>query len=144
MGILRSVSGTVIAGAGRGKDLGYPTANLQVDANHLVPASGIYAGFAVVGSERIPAATSVGYNPTFGTNPLSVEAFLLDFSRDLRGDRITLEFVHRLRSEESFDTVEDLIAQMDRDVAQARRILLYGDGITSSHQPRVEASGKNV
>lgn len=138
------VSGTVIAGAGRGKDLGYPTANLHVDANHLVPASGIYAGFAVLGSERIPAAISIGYNPTFGTNPLSIEAFLLDFSRDLRGDRVTLEFVHRLRSEESFDTVEDLVAQMDRDVARARRILLYGDGITSSHEARVEASGKNV
>ncbi len=138
------VSGPVVAGAGRGKDLGYPTANLSVGANHLVPATGIYAGFALLGGRKIPAAISVGYNPTFGDNPLSVEAFLLDFDRELRGERITLEFVGRLRSEQRFDSVNALIEQMNRDVVEARQILLDGGGVTGSKEARVEATGKNV
>jgi riboflavin kinase/FMN adenylyltransferase len=138
------VSGTVVTGAGRGKGLGYPTANLHVSPNHLVPATGIYAGWALLGGERVPAAISIGYNPTFGENPLSVEAFLLDFDRDLRGDRMTLQFVERLRSEQRFESVESLIEQMGRDVQEARQILLSGGGVNRLEDAKIGATGKNV
>jgi len=117
-----AVDGEVVAGAGRGKDLGYPTANLRTWPRLLLPGQGIYAGVAELeDGSRYVAAIDVGTNPTFGTEPLHVEAFLLDFPDDeLRGDTLTVEFWERLRDEIRFDSVDELIEAIGRDVERTR------------------------
>ncbi|HEV3310991.1 MAG TPA: bifunctional riboflavin kinase/FAD synthetase [Chloroflexota bacterium] len=127
LGRLPAVAGTIVHGAGRGQDLGYPTANLVIALHTLVPKTGIYAGFAVLGKERLPAAVSIGYNPTFGANPLSVEAYILDFDRDIFGERLRIEFVDRLRDELYFDSVDALVVQIGEDVSKVRSILAAYD-----------------
>jgi riboflavin kinase/FMN adenylyltransferase len=125
-----AVDGEVVAGAGRGKDLGYPTANLRTWPRLLLPGQGIYAGVAELeDGSRYVAAIDVGTNPTFGTEPLHVEAFLLDFPDDeLRGDTLTVEFWERLRDEIRFDSVDELIEAIGRDVEQTRAaVRLTGD-----------------
>jgi riboflavin kinase/FMN adenylyltransferase len=110
------VEGTVVAGDARGGTLGYPTANLAVPAEILVPAYGIYAG--QVGDHR--AAISIGVNPHYGGEERRVEAFLLDFEGDLYGRRLVVELWKRLRSERAFDSEQALIDQIARDVEEAR------------------------
>jgi riboflavin kinase/FMN adenylyltransferase len=117
------ITGSVVTGHGRGADMGFPTANLHVPPWQLLPGLGIYAAFAGVDGEKRQAAVSVGTNPTFGESETVVEAYLLNYSGELRGKRIDLDFVSRLRDEQRFDSVDDLIARMRRDVQQAREIL---------------------
>ncbi len=117
------IDGIVVRGAGRGKQLGYPTANVRSDRHVAVPADGIYAGWAVLRGERLRAAISVGTNPTFEGKDRTVEAFILDFDEDIYGVELGVEFVERIRGMEKFDRVEDLVEQMGRDVEKARRIL---------------------
>jgi riboflavin kinase/FMN adenylyltransferase len=119
--------GVVQHGDKRGRTLGYPTANLIPDPALVCPGHGVYACLARVevdGQWRtLAAATNVGVRPTFVTGRgLLVEAFLLDFAGDLYGRELRLEFLARLRGEQRFDSVEALVAQMDVDVAQARRL----------------------
>ena len=102
------VEGTVVTGDARGGTLGFPTANLDVRPELLVPANGIYAGAA--GEHR--AAVSIGTNPHYGGRERRVEAHLLDFSGDLYGRRLVVELWQRLRDEQAFDTEDDLIAQI--------------------------------
>ena len=111
------VDGVVVSGDARGGTLGYPTANLSVDPELLVPAYGIYAGAA---SGR-RAAVSIGTNPHYGGQERRVEAFLLDFEGDLYGQRIVLELWRRLREERVFESEAALIEQIGADVAEARR-----------------------
>lgn len=118
-----AVDGEVVHGAGRGHGMGYPTANLETSARLLLPANGIYAGRAHAAGIDAVAAVSVGTNPTFGSEPLHVEAFLLDFDGDLRGAHLEIEFWERLRDEARFDTTEALIEAMDRDVERTRAIV---------------------
>ena len=118
-----AVEGTVVSGAGRGHGMGYPTANLETSPRLLLPANGIYAGRASCDGVRAVAAVSVGTNPTFGSEPLHVEAYLLDYEGDLRDRAIRIEFWERLRDEMRFDRVEDLVAAMDADVARTRGIV---------------------
>ena len=119
-----ALSAEVVGGDRRGRLLGFPTANLRVDANKLLPANGIYAvrvGLPGDPCTSRPAVASVGVRPTFGDhNARLVEVHLLDLSMDLYGVRIETTFVEWLRSEERFDSVEALIRQMTDDVAQAR------------------------
>jgi riboflavin kinase / FMN adenylyltransferase len=110
------VEGTVVSGDARGGTLGFPTANLAVPADLLVPAYGIYAG--AVGGHR--AAISIGTNPHYGGNERRVEAFLLDFDGDLYGQRLVLELWQRLRDERSFASEQELIAQIALDVEATR------------------------
>lgn len=117
------VTGSVVVGAGRGAPMGYPTANMQMSDVQTLPALGIYAAYAWVDGERHRAAVSVGTNPTFDGTAVTVEPFLLDFERDLRGQVISLDFVQKVRDEVRFDSVEALVAQMDRDVIDVRHIL---------------------
>ena len=121
-----AVDGLVVAGAGRGKGLGYPTANLRTWPRLLLPGQGIYAGVAELeDGSRYVAAIDVGTNPTFGTEPLHVEAFLLDFEEDeLRGEGLTVEFWGRLRDEVKFDSVDDLVAAIADDVERTRRAVV--------------------
>jgi riboflavin kinase/FMN adenylyltransferase len=116
------VDGEVVAGAGRGKGLGYPTANLRTWPRLLLPGQGIYAGVAEQqDGSRYLAAIDVGTNPTFGTEPLHVEAFLLDFPDDeLRGDTLTVEFWERLRDEVKFDSIDGLVSAIADDVKRTR------------------------
>jgi len=106
------VDGTVVSGDARGGTLGYPTANLRVDPDLLVPAYGIYAGWAA--GHR--AAVSIGTNPHYGGRERRVEAFLLDFDGDLYGERLIVELWRRLRDEQAFASEEELVAQIARDV----------------------------
>ena len=117
------VDGIVVRGEGRGRRLGYPTANVHSDRHIAVPADGIYAGRAVLRGKRLPAAISVGTNPTFEGRQRTVEAYILDFDEDIYGVELGVEFVERLRGMERFDTVEALVEQMGRDVARTREVL---------------------
>jgi riboflavin kinase/FMN adenylyltransferase len=110
------VEGIVVSGDARGGTLGFPTANLAVPANVLVPAYGIYAGAA----EGQRAAVSIGVNPHYGGRERRVEAFLLDFAGDLYGRRLVVELWRRLRDERGFDSEADLVAQIARDVEETR------------------------
>ncbi|MCS7207235.1 MAG: bifunctional riboflavin kinase/FAD synthetase [Dehalococcoidia bacterium] len=115
--------GIVRPGAGRGRRLGFPTANLAVDSSMAIPANGIYATWAVWGGRRWPSATSIGVRPTFGGGERTIETYILDFQGDLYGQRLRLEFVHRLRDEQAFPTVQALVEQMTRDIATVRALL---------------------
>jgi riboflavin kinase/FMN adenylyltransferase len=110
------VEGTVVTGDARGGTLGFPTANLDVRPELLVPRNGIYAGAA--GESR--AAVSIGTNPHYGGSERRVEAFLLDFSGDLYGQRLIVELWERLRDEQSFESEQALIDQIELDVEQTR------------------------
>jgi riboflavin kinase/FMN adenylyltransferase len=116
--------GTVAHGDKRGRTLGFPTANLVPDPRHAVPDHGIYACRALVpGLGEWTAAVSIGVRPTFVTGRgLLVEAFLLDFDGDIYGRELRLDFIHRLRGEKRFDSVDALVEQMHRDVAETERI----------------------
>ncbi|MCA1692630.1 MAG: bifunctional riboflavin kinase/FAD synthetase [Actinobacteria bacterium] len=118
--------GTVATGDRRGRDLGYPTANVEVAPDILLPGEGIYAGwYERPGGAVHAAAISVGRRPTFGdgTPAPIVEAYLLDFTGDLYGEAARVRFVSRLRDDERFETVEELVTQMSRDVDAARLAL---------------------
>lgn len=121
------IDGVVIRGAARGKDLGFPTANLDIDPVLARPPLGVYAGIATVGDLTRTAAISVGVNPTFGgeegKSPVSVEAYLLDFDGDLYGQTMRLSFWARLRDELRFESVDDLVAQMHEDVTRTRALI---------------------
>lgn len=122
------IDGFVVHGDGRGgAQLGYPTANLDPEPFSAVPADGIYAGYFLLGSRRSPAAISVGSNPTFSGRERTVEAFVLDEGGNFYGRRVALEFVARLRGMERFESTEELIAQIGRDVERTRQILAGHD-----------------
>jgi riboflavin kinase / FMN adenylyltransferase len=117
--------GIVAHGDKRGRTLGFPTANLVPDPKLVVPDHGVYACRAEVAGETYVAAVNVGVRPTFKTGRgLLVEAFLLDFSGDLYGQPLRLEFLERLRGERRFESVDALVRQMDRDVVETRRIAI--------------------
>lgn len=119
-----AVRGDVVHGDARGREIGFPTANLGGAIEGLVPADGVYAGWVLLAGERRVAAISVGNNPTFTPNEQSrVEAFVLDFEGDLYGQRIEVQFAHRLRGMVRFDGLEPLLEQMHADVAETRRLL---------------------
>jgi len=115
--------GKVIWGADRGKQLGFPTANLEI-LNGLYPKTGVYAVEVIMGDKTYPGVADVGYNPTFGQNPLSVEVHILNFSRDIYGEEIQLIFLERIRDEKAFENPDSLARQIRKDIAVARKILL--------------------
>ncbi len=119
-----SLAGAVETGDRRGRELGFPTANLAPKPSMAVPGDGIYATWAIVDGVRHQGATSIGVRPTFGGGgDRRVETFLLDFSGDLYGKRMTLEFEQRLRGELAFSSVDALVQQMNQDVEQSRAVL---------------------
>lgn len=128
------VQGVVVRGARRGRDLGFPTANLELPAHTAIPADGVYAGWLlrtpgaaeppVPGEQRWPAAVSVGTNPTFGGQARTVEAYALDRDDlDLYGEHMAVDFVARIRPMLRFTGVDELVAEMRRDVEQSRALL---------------------
>lgn len=130
LGRLHRVDGVVVRGDRRGRDLGYPTANVECPPFTAIPADGVYAGYLVTrdprsgaSRERFPAAISVGTNPTFQGSRRTVEAFVLDYDGDLYGEHVGVEFAERLRPMAAFPDVAALVTAMDKDVADTRRIL---------------------
>jgi riboflavin kinase / FMN adenylyltransferase len=118
------LDGEVVSGHGRGKGLGYPTANLRTWPRLLLPGQGIYAGAAEHRGRRFPAAIDVGTNPTFGVEALHVEAFLLDFEgQELRGEPLAVSFWERLRDEVRYTSVEELVRAIAGDVERTRAIV---------------------
>ena len=129
LGRPHEVRGTVEHGDARGRDLGFPTANVAVPADILLPADGIYAGWYIRPSgARLPAAISLGRRPTFydAAEKSLLEAHLLDFDGDLYGEPATVQFAARLRGEVKFDSVEALVAQIAADVTATREALAPG------------------
>lgn len=120
-----SMSGPVEAGDRVGRRLGFPTANIAIEPNKLVPSLGAYAGRAKAPEGSFIAALSVGYRPTFGGTQLRVEAFLLDFEGDLYQQRLELRFASYLHPDIKFPTPDDLVHQLRQDVADTRRIVRH-------------------
>jgi len=118
-----AVTGTVEHGDKRGRALGFPTVNLAVPINRLLPRDGIYAMWANVSGERVAAAASLGVRLTFGAGERRLEAFLLDWSGEVYGDSVRAEFVERLRDELSFASAGELAAQIAGDVERTRAVL---------------------
>jgi riboflavin kinase/FMN adenylyltransferase len=110
-------------GVKRGRELGFPTANLRIAPNKLIPASAVYAARVQLDGETRQGALSVGFRPTFGGHNLTVEVFIMDFEGDLYDQVLSVWFVQRLRGEKRFASVPGLQHQMTRDVENARRIL---------------------
>jgi len=123
LGRYPSLAGEVVRGAQRGRCLGFPTANLEIRTERAVPANGIYAVYAILGEERYQGVANVGVRPTFDNGERTVETYILDFDADIYGCDLVVEFVQRLRSEKRFTEIRELIAQIERDIVEARRIL---------------------
>ncbi|MDG4802271.1 bifunctional riboflavin kinase/FAD synthetase [Micromonospora sp. WMMD980] len=116
------VEGVVVRGDQRGRELGYPTANLLTHRYAAVPADGVYAARLVRrGGDPLAAAVSIGTNPTFSGRERRVEAYALDFTGDLYGERLALDFVAHLREQRTYDAIEPLVAQIAEDVERTRR-----------------------
>jgi riboflavin kinase/FMN adenylyltransferase len=124
LGRYPSLAGEVVRGAQRGRCLGFPTANLEVRAERAVPANGIYAVYAILGEERYEGVANVGVRPSFDNGERTVETYILDFEADIYGCDLVIEFVQRLRPEKRFTEIKDLIGQIEKDVIEARRILV--------------------
>jgi len=115
--------GEVVVGDRRGRTIGFPTANVLPEAEAVVPAYGVYAGFVLVGDQSFAACTNVGVAPTFARAESRVEAYLLDFDGDLYGRVVDVGFTRRIRGEKKFAGIDELKAQIQRDVDEARRIV---------------------
>jgi riboflavin kinase/FMN adenylyltransferase len=116
------VTGTVITGAKRGRTIGFPTANLG-DVTTVLPGNGVYAARALMDGQKQPAAANIGPNPTFGEEAQKIEIHIIDFSGDLYGKTITVEFIARLRDTRPFAGVNELVEQLKKDVEEVRRVL---------------------
>ncbi|MDH6710349.1 riboflavin kinase/FMN adenylyltransferase [Kitasatospora sp. MAA19] len=117
------VEGVVVRGAQRGRELGYPTANVETVPYSAIPADGVYAGWLTADGERMPAAISVGTNPTFDGTARTVEAYAIDrVGLDLYGLHVAVDFLAYLRGMEKFDSIEALLDRMADDVKQAREL----------------------
>jgi riboflavin kinase/FMN adenylyltransferase len=117
------VSGEVVHGEKRGRQIGFPTANVAVWDKQLLPRFGVYACYATLGDQRYKAVTNIGKRPTFAGDDVTVEAHLLDFDQDIYGEILTLEFVANLRDEMKFSGIEALVSQIRSDVKHGRKLL---------------------
>ena len=121
------IEGIVVEGDHRGRQLGFPTANVALGSALELPDDGVYAGYVTrANGARYAAAISIGHRPTFYDDaaPPLVEAHLLDFDGDLYGERIVVKITEQLREQERFSSAEELIAQIDRDVGAVRRAIV--------------------
>ena len=120
------VSGKVVSGHRRGRELGFPTANISSRAE-ILPRDGIYATWFHLGDSVLPSVTSIGLNPTFGAGPRTVERYILNFDREIYGEAVKLSFVARLRDEMKFTSVPALVEQIRGDVAAAAALLAQAE-----------------
>jgi riboflavin kinase/FMN adenylyltransferase len=112
----------VVTGNGRGADLGYPTANLATDPEQALPADGVYATWAYIDSNPLPAVTSIGRRPTFGSGERIVEVYILGYQGNLYGSRLKIDIIARLRGEIRFETTTELTTQIEHDIRKAEGI----------------------
>lgn len=125
-----TLRGRVVGGEGRGRTLGFPTANLSVPPRKVLPARGVYATFVEVSGRRYGGASNLGIRPTFGGTTPSIETHILDMDGDLTGEVLTLSFVRRIRAEQAFPDAAALVRQIRADTAHARELLAgIGPGI---------------
>jgi riboflavin kinase/FMN adenylyltransferase len=122
LGRYHYISGKVVGGHRRGRELGFPTANIA-SRTELMPPDGVYATLFETGGRRYPSVSSIGVNPTFGEGPRTVESFIFDFDREIYGESVKLYLVKRIREERKFAAADDLVGQMREDVSRARAIL---------------------
>jgi riboflavin kinase/FMN adenylyltransferase len=121
------LEGHVVKGAGRGRELGIPTANLDLPEKIILPKVGIYAGWMEHEGDRHPAVVNVGFNPTFEDRSVPiVEVHALDFDGDLYGKVVGIEFTHRLRDERKFPSADAMMEEIRKDIAKARELLGVG------------------
>ena len=123
LGRNHSLSGVVVLGDQRGRTLGFPTANLEVDPRLLLPGDGIYATWAIVDGKRYQSATSIGVRPTFDLTQRLVEVFVMDFDEDIYGKTMGVEFIKKVRDQERFDGLDSLVKQIGVDVDDCRKAL---------------------
>lgn len=117
------LEGEVVRGDGRGRQIGFPTANINVWDEQMLPAKGVYAGWVHLNGETFMSVANIGNRPTFDGKVVTVEAHLLDFDRDIYGQHLIFDLVARLRPEMKFNGIEELIAQIRRDVVTGRELL---------------------
>ena len=118
-----SLNGRVTSGAGRGVELGFPTANLDIDQRQALPADGVYATWAYIDGQAYQSMTNIGRQPTFGGSQRVVEVYILDYHSNLYGRELRIDLIERLRGEKQFDTPEELKKQITEDINQGRAIL---------------------
>lgn len=126
LGRYHAFTGTVTQGLKRGTELGFPTANLMVPSGVVIPATGVYAGFTNIDNKKLPSVINVGYCPTFkdDINEVKIEVHILDFPKtDLYSRNVKIDFVDRLRSEEKFNSKEELVTQIKKDCEIGKKIL---------------------
>jgi len=121
MGRYHFVSGRVVTGHRRGRELGFPTANIS-SPTEVIPLDGIYASLIQIKNKQWLSVSNIGVNPTFGDGPKTIESFIFDFDGDIYGESVKLSFVKRIREERKFVMVKDLVAQMHEDVNRAKAI----------------------
>lgn len=123
-----TVEGDVVAGDGRGRTLGIPTANLSIWPEWMLPSVGVYSSWAIVDGERYLAVSNIGMRPTFEHQPLPLrlETHLIDFHQNLYGRKIRLEFIQRLRGEQRYSSADALVAQIHQDIQRTRETLRHG------------------
>ncbi len=123
LGRNHSLSGVVVLGDQRGRTLGFPTANIDVDSQLLLPGDGIYATWAIIDGKPYQSATSIGVRPTFDLTQRLVEVFIMDFNADLYGKTLGVEFIKKVRDQEKFDGLDALVKQINQDVDDCRQVL---------------------
>lgn len=131
LGRAYQVTGQVVHGDGRGRTIGIPTANLQVSPEKFLPQSGVYVGQVEIDGKLRGAVANLGYRPTFEQQTLEprLEVHLLDFDQDLYGKQFTLSFIARLRDEQRFASISELVAQIQSDIQRGRQILANSPGL---------------
>lgn len=118
------ITGDVVHGFRRGHEaLGFPTANLELPKERVMPPDGVYATYASIDGKRYPSITNVGNNPTFGNEKKTIETFIFDFDANIYGKSFTLEWAKRIREERKFPSLEALIAQIGKDIEEAKSVL---------------------
>jgi riboflavin kinase/FMN adenylyltransferase len=117
------LQGRVARGVGRGVKLGFPTANLEIEAEHALPPDGVYVSQAYINDRSYPSVTNIGKRPTFGTSERLVEVYLLDYDGELYGRKLEVDILERLRGEKKFDSAEELKKQIAQDVERGRKWL---------------------
>lgn len=123
LGRMYHIQGEVVKGDQRGRAIGFPTANMAVWDQQILPQHGVYAGWATLGDERFMAVANIGVRPTFKGQTMTVEPHLLDFDRDIYGEMLSFQFAKRLRGEQKFDGFSALKAQLTRDIEAGRAYL---------------------
>lgn len=118
-----AVVGKVVHGQARGRTIGFPTANVEAWDQQVLPANGVYAGWAIVDGRRHMAVTNVGIRPTFSGDNITIESFIMDFSRDIYDQMVSISFEKRLRGEQKFENIQALMAQIRADADAGRAFL---------------------